>query len=305
VTNVVPSQYREVSVTSVDFPLTAERLRDFLVGREVYRRTRFVVARHGPDTAIVEVETASGSHIMAVATGATILALPDECAFVRAPDVDTGVPTALASAARTHAPGSAAVVVQGRYQHVNFILDPSPVVVRVVDVVPPGPPKLIDQAERILALAEGLPPVSLIADVVDLADLAQSHPASRYLLPCRGSGFSAKEAAEVAFLDERPPRQDWTLIGCSRSRELHRWFYGDLPEMVEMCPRVLAATRRQAEVTLTKCCLLEDRIACEGDTVVVPWGASLEQVGRGLRSVVDLGVPAQAEAGLPRSSPRR
>jgi hypothetical protein len=301
VTNLVPSQYREVSVTSVDFALSAAPLRDFLVGREVYRRTRFVVLRRGPDAAIVEVERSPGKQVMAVVTAATVLALPDECAFVVAPEVDTGVPSSLAHAARTYAPGSRAVVVQGRYQHINFILDPSPVVVRVVDVVPPEPPKLVDQAERVLALAEGLSPVSLVAHVVDLADLARSHPASRYLLPCRGSGFVAEGATEgapeVAFLDERPPRQDWTLIGCSRSRELHRWFYGDLPEMVDMCPRVLAAGHGGATpgVTLTKCCLLEDRIDCEGDTVVVPWGASLEQVGRGLRAVVELAAKKEVD----------
>jgi hypothetical protein len=287
-TNRVPSQYREVSVTSVDFPLEADRLSAFLLGREVYKRTRFVVVRHGPETALVEVDKAPGSELMAVVTNVSMLALPSECAFVTAADVDTGVPSSLARAARALAPSARAVVVEGRYHHINFILDPSPLVVRVVDVVPPGPPKLVDQAERVLATAEGLPPIDLVPDLVDLADLARSHPAPRYLLPCRGSGFVADRGdggVEVAFLDERPPRQDWTLIGCSRSRELHRWFYGDLPDTVEMCPRVLAARPREggAGVTLTKCCLLEDRIECDGDTVVVPWGASLEQVRQGLR----------------------
>ena len=37
---------------------------------------------------------------------------------------------------------------------------------------------------------------------------------------------------------------------------------------------------------LTKCCLLEDRVASDGDTVVVPWGASLAQISEGLRLAV-------------------
>jgi hypothetical protein len=60
-----------------------------------------------------------------------------------------------------------------------------------------------------------------------------------------------------------------------------------------MCPRVLAASRGGVGVgvgvTLTKCCLLEDRIDCDGDMVVVPWGASLEQVRQGLHAAAGLG----------------
>jgi hypothetical protein len=286
VTNLVPPQYREVSVTSVDFPLSGARVREFLLGREVYRRTRWAVLRRGPDTAIAEVEKEPGGQVMAVVTGVSVLALPEDCAFVTAPEVDTAVPSSLAAAARHHAPGTRAVVVEGRYHHINLIVDPAPVVVRVLDVVPPGPAKLLDQAQRVLAVAEDLPPIELVGDIVDLADLARAHPASRYLLPCRGSGFVAAGGQEVAFLDERPARQDWTLIGCARSRELHQWFYRDLPETVEMCPRTLSRSRPFSHpvATLTKCCLLEDRIERDGDTVVVPWGASLAQVRLGLET---------------------
>ncbi len=284
--NLVPRQYREVSVTAVDFSLTAEELTRHFLGREVYQRTRYLVVRHETETAVVEVSAAAGTQVMRVVTAVDVLAGPAECAFVVDPDCDTGVPSSLAAAAAWWAPGCRGVVVEGRYHHVNFILDPCRARVRVVDVVPPGPPKLVDQASRLLAGAEDLPPIELVADVVDLADLARAHPAPRYLLPCRGSGFTASPGTEVDFLDERPPRQDWTLIGCSRSRELHRWFYGDLPTTVEMCPRVLAAARpgEATTVTLTKCCLLEDRIDDGGDTVVVPWGASLHQVRQGLEA---------------------
>ena len=37
---------------------------------------------------------------------------------------------------------------------------------------------------------------------------------------------------------------------------------------------------------LTKCCLLEDRVASDGNAVVVPWGASLTQIRDGLRLAV-------------------
>lgn len=315
--NFVPRQYREVAVVSVSFPLTASALARYFGGREVYRRTRYVVVRNGSDTAIVALETAPGPPIMTAALGVTVLALPFECAFLVNPETDTGVPSSLVAAAQAAGVSSRAVVVEGRYHHINFVLDPAPVRIRVVDVVPPAPAKLVDQVARVLAVAEDRPPVEVIPDVIALGDLARLSPASRYLLPCRGSGFTGS-GAEVSFLDERPPRQDWTLIGCARSRELHRWFYGDVPPAVDMCPRTLAAASSGGPpsapalgdefpalgdevpaVTLTKCCLLEDRVDVAGRTVVVPWGASLAQIGQGLDEATRLYVaPGEETQGV-------
>jgi hypothetical protein len=289
VTNRVPGQYRQVSVSEVDFPLDEDRLRRHFLGREVYRRTRYAVVRNHGRTAIVGVETDGQDRLMATVTGVEILAPADDCAFFTAPDVDTAVPSALAEAARHLSGGARGVVVEGRYHHVSFILDPAPLPVRVTEVVPPAPAKLADQAARVLAMAEALPPIELVPDVVDMTALARQHPAPRYLLPCRGSGVVI-DGAQVEFLDERPPRQEWTLIGCARSRALHQWFYGDVPETVEMCPRL--RPRPAGTATLTKCCLLEDRNETEGDAVVVPWGASLDQVRAGLAALASSRMPS-------------
>jgi hypothetical protein len=51
------------------------------------------------------------------------------------------------------------VVVEGRYSHVSFILNAAPLVLRVLDIVPPFPSKLLDQVHRVLETAESLPPV--------------------------------------------------------------------------------------------------------------------------------------------------
>ena len=45
--NLVPAQYREVSVAEVPVPLEECALRAYLTGRDVYRRTRYVIARNG------------------------------------------------------------------------------------------------------------------------------------------------------------------------------------------------------------------------------------------------------------------
>jgi hypothetical protein len=228
---------------------------------------------------------------------------------VDAPGTDTAVPTQLARAAAGHAPGARCVIVRGRYGHISFIADPAPVPVRVVEVVPPWPPKLVDQLERVLDLAEDLPPVELVTDLVDLAALAGTRPAEHYLFPCRagqGSETAAPDAAgpangvPVSYLDEIPERAPWTLVGCARSRSIHDWFYGGDVPTVDMCPRNLAARARPAgpggaagpAPVITKCCLLEDRVSSDDGLVVVPWGASLAQIRDGLRLALATAHPA-------------
>lgn len=286
--NLVPRRYRSVSVAEVDVPLTEEALRRHLAGREAYRRTEFVVARRGAERALVRVRKESDEPLFSPIVEAELLAGPGECVEVAAPEVDTAVPTQLGRAARDLAPGARCAIVRGRYEHVSFILDPAPIPVRVTEVAPPRPAKLVDQVERVLATAEDLPPVDLRPEVTDIEALAGSRPSPRYLYPCRGSG-AAPGGAEVAYLDERPPREDWVLVGCDRSRQIHRWVYGDDPPSVEMCPRELTAP---SEVpTLTKCCMLEFGIERDGTMVVVPWGASLDEIRGGLRALLRVAEP--------------
>jgi hypothetical protein len=275
--------YRGLSVQETDIPLTAASIESFLLGREVYRRTEFLVLREGGGrTALVAVRKASEEPLFSPVVEARVLAGPQETAWVESPDTDVGNATALAAAA---VPGARVSVVLGRFEHVNFIWEPAPIPVRVTEVVPPEPPKLLAQARQAVAYDEDLPPVRLELDAVRVEELAAAHPAASYLLPCRGSGTQL--GAPVSFLDTRPAqrRDDWLLIGCERSVQFHRHFYGDEPERVDLCPRARAA-RVPTGATLTKCCLLERGLEVDGDTAVVPWGANLDEVREGLRKLL-------------------
>ncbi|HVS42999.1 MAG TPA: hypothetical protein VMU20_12080 [Candidatus Dormibacteraeota bacterium] len=290
--NVVPRRYRDVSVAEVDRPLDPASLRDHLLGRDSYRRTRFIIARHGDQTAVVRVERATDEPLFSPITGVEVLALPHECALLRLPDVDTAVPSQLAAAAVGLAPEARCVVVHGRYEHLSFILDPQPLRVTVVEVVPPEPPKLLDQCRRVLETADELPPIELVPQLVDLRELgARDRDGRGRLLPCRGSGVTL-DGTEVAYLDQHPERRDWLLLGCARSREIHRWFYGDDADSVDICPRRIDAPAP----VLTKCCLLEEHLEVTPGRVTVPWGASLDLVRGGLREVARIAEPAWAPA---------
>jgi len=185
------------------------------------------------------------------------------------------------------------VVVHGRYAHVSFIIDPVPLRVTVREVVPPHPAKLLDQAQRVLSVAETLPPMELVPDVVEFDQLAQGMTATSYLLPCRGGGVSI-DGATVRYLDERPAREAWLLLGCERSEQIHESFYGERAPQVDICPRKRPGG---GGATLAKCCLLETHNQVDADrTVVVPWGASLALIADALATLAREWEPTWAPA---------
>jgi hypothetical protein len=285
----VPSAYRGVSVAEIEGPLTDVRLRTHFLGREAYRRTRFLAVRNElGEAALVGVEKESEEPLFSRITQVTLLAGPDECAFVVDSAADTAVPSELARVALAAAPAARAVIVQGRYEHVSFIIDPDPLRVVVHEVVPPHPAKLVDQVQRVLNVAEDLPPMLVVPDLVNLAEVMVSEGGDHYLLPCRGSGVDV-EGVRLDFLDQRPTQAPWQLVGCARSREIHQWFYGAAPQGIDMCPR--ERTRDADQPTITKCCLLEDAVVTEGRSVVVPWGATLPQVRAALETVASIWEP--------------
>jgi hypothetical protein len=299
--NLVPNRYRGVSVATVpaDVPLDEEGLRGYLLGRDAYRRTRFVVCRRDPavpgPTALVHVSRASDTELFSPVVGVELLAGPERCTYVVEPEADTGIPSVLAAVARGRAPGSYAVVVQGRYEHVNFIVDPRPLRLVVREVVPPEPAKLADQVRRIIAVTETLPPIEVVPELTRLADLAElsgNPPGAHYLLPCRGAGGEVP-GSPVSYLDEHPERADWTLLGCERSRMIHHWFYGEDPPRVDLCPKqAVLAGGRPADLTLTKCCLQEEHVDAGDGWVCVPWGSSLDHIREALARLVAQEEPA-------------
>jgi hypothetical protein len=245
-------------VQDVDVPLTADAIGALLSRRDIYRRTAFLVLRNHGDTALVAVRPGDPDALFSPVAGLRVVSGPQATAWIEDPSADVSNASALAAAALARRrDGVLGYVVQGRFEHVNFIWRPAPLTVRVTEVVPPHPPKLLAMAEQAVGFDEDLPPVTLIPDTVDVRDLMADHPAPHYLLPCRGSGVAS--GGEVSFLDCHPePRPDWLLIGCDRSAQFCEHFYGAQPRRIDLCPRARAgAAAPPGERLLTKCCLLE------------------------------------------------
>lgn len=296
--NSITRPYRGLSMQEVNIALTDESaILEYVLGREVYRRTEWLLLANGDDHALVAVRKESFEPLFSPVTQARVLAGPDRTAWIEDAETDVGNATSLAAAAaRLGRDDIDAYAVQGRYEHVNVIWRPTPVRIVVTEVVPPEPAKLLDMARQVLEFDDELPPVDLVLDAVDIRVMAHDNPSTGYLLPCRGSGVDLP--GEVSFLDTRPEhREDWTLIGCERSLQFHRHFYGDEPPQVDLCPNRRAAEIEAGTLVLTKCCLLERGVERAGDSAVVPWGSTLDEVRLALRLLTGVG-PIVEPAGI-------
>lgn len=287
--NLVPLPYRQVSVQPYSGAMTEQAITEHLMGREAYRRTNFIVLHRGEvahsPLAVVAIERTTDEPLFSPIVAVEVLSLPDTTQFAHDADTDCANRSALAACARRNGvTRQGTLVVQGRYDHINFIHHPAPLVLRIVEVAPPEPPKLYDLVRHVLGYAD-LPPIIAELERIDIAELARQAPVDEYLVPCRSGGLE-NIGARVSCLDERPAeRRDWTLIGCERSLQFHRHYYGDEPPRIEMCPRRIAGHR--SEPTMLKCCLLEFDIERDDQTMVVPWGTDLAMVERALRQLVD------------------
>ena len=281
--NLVPLPYRRVSVQPYPGEMTEGGIRSHLMGKEAYRRTDFVILTKSASTAVAAITAPDREALFSPIDSVEVVSLPATTVFVEAPETDPSNPSALAAKARELGVGpEGTLVVRGMYEHVNFIHRPDPKVIRIVEVAPPDPPKLLGMVEQVLSYAE-LPPIRLELERIDLRELAKTSTPEAFLAPCRSGGLE-ELGAPVYFLDERPDRQNWTLLGCERSLQFHRHYYGDEPPRIEMCPRKLAGDR--SEPTLLKCCLLEFECELAGKVAVTPWGSDLKMVESALRTLV-------------------
>jgi hypothetical protein len=286
--NLVPLPYRQVSVQPYAGAMTEDGIRAHLLGREAYRRTNYVVLHRGlpgnAEVAVAAITRSGDENLFGEITEVDVVALPDDCVFAQDPSTDCANPSALAALAHRLGVGSSrTLVVWGMYDHINFIHRPDPLVLRVVEVSPPDPPKLFDLVSRVLSHVD-LPPIRIELERIDLNSLVREHAASEYLVPCRSGGLD-QIGGHVSFLDERPEKRgDWVLVGCERSLQFHRHYYGDEPPRVEMCPRRIAGARK--EPTMLKCCMAEFAVEREGEVIVVPWGTDLAMVEHALREGV-------------------
>ena len=281
--NFVPESYRKVSVQPYTGGMTENKIRKYLIGKEAYRHTEFIILENSKSCAIAMINRLEGDSLFSPIKDLVLVAYSETCVLVEDRTVDTANNTALASKAEELGLSKqSTLIVRGLDDHVNFINHPDPIRIQVLEVIPPEPPKLLRMVEHVLTYA-ALPAIKLEVQEIDIRDLAGKAKNTKALLvPCRSSGLDFE--IPTYFLDEHPNRHNWLLLGCERSLQIHEHFYGDRPLCVDICPRNF--THDNGVLQLIKCCLLEKDIEMDGHRVVVPWGSTLRHVEHALETLI-------------------
>jgi hypothetical protein len=120
--NLVPLPYNRIAVQHVDFALDEAEMKSFLRGKEAWFETDYVVFRRGGDCSIVVVQKEEPKNLFCKITEVGIISLPDASRWIDDFTIDTSNPSALAEKARAlGVRPSETLVVNGLYEHVNFI----------------------------------------------------------------------------------------------------------------------------------------------------------------------------------------
>ena len=281
--NFVPESYRKVSVQPYTGSMTENKIKKYLIGKEAYHHTEFIILENSGSCVIAMIDRQKGDSLFSPITDLVLLAHSERCVLVEDHTLDTANNTALANKAEELGLSKqSTLIVRGLDDHVNFINQPDPIRIQVLEVIPPEPPKLLRMVQHVLPYAD-LPPIKLEVQEIDIRDLAdKTQNTEAMLVPCRSSGLDF--IVPTYYLDEHPKRQNWLMLGCEKSLQIHEHFYGDRPLCIDICPRNFKHDNRVFQ--LIKCCLLEKEIEMNGKRVVVPWGSTLRQVEHALETLI-------------------
>jgi len=140
--NFVPESFRQVSVQPYNGEMTEDDIRKHLVGKDAYRRTEYIILEQSETCAIAMISRPDDESLFSPIKDISLVVLPTTCVLAEDHTVDTANDTVLAAKAKELGLGKeSTLIVRGQDDHVNFIHHPDPVRIRVVEVIPPKPPK--------------------------------------------------------------------------------------------------------------------------------------------------------------------
>ena len=270
---MIPHHCNAVSMVEASFELSKANILKELQGRKVYHKTRWLVLRRGKGKkgqyAVVEIES-HGYGMFKNIDKVKIISLPKETAFVHAPKADPFNHNSMSAVLERT--GRRAAVVEAMFDHITFVTKEDPVIIHLLDVVPPSPSKLEIMAPKVLTSMSLDHPVHFDTKIVDLTKLVKT---KEVVYPCRARNMGKHKHAK--FLHEVPKLDDHvTLVGCDISRRIFYSEYKRMPGFVNMCPKNFVKNIKGLK--LIRCCLVEDQALQEGDMVMVPWGVRMEDL---------------------------
>ena len=263
---------KDVSVRDVDFDLIPEVIAEKMSDWTSYARCDYLVLRNGGSYATLKVAKENAVGLFKKVTGYEILSLPEETDYVLDDSVDVLNIPMLAHIQSEH-PGRA-VIIEGMFSHVVFIKDLEPLILNVVDSVPPSPSKLGVLVRKALDSDFIDHPIIVREYDIDMSEKVSEVRTEGVMFPCRVSGIVADRP--TYYLDSNPElKHEVTLIGCNLSKRIFESLYRRPVEFINVCPADNITAKGK---TIVKCCKIKEGHVIEGDVVKVPWGATVPEI---------------------------
>jgi len=279
---MIPRHCGDVGVAEVSFKLTEKNLREHFTGRRSYTRTKFYAVTNGDDWAVIEVSKKITKKLFQSVESIKVLSLPDRTRFVHEPELDVLDIRNLLDV--QHRNKGKLVVFKGRFEHVSFVDVKLPAKVRVIDVVPPNPPKL-DVLIKELAGKNSL--LKIDTEVIDIAEMIAGKERDA-MLPCRASYEGMSKRSKWKYLDQAPTLSEGQvrsslLVGCPLSARIFEEIYGSKPKLANICARETVEVGARDPPTISRCCRVKEGVEVDGRMIIVPWGANICEVAEALR----------------------
>jgi len=263
---------KDVSVREVGFDLTSEKIAENMSDWKAYARCEFLVLRNGDGFAVLKVTKEDGIGLFRKVSDYEILSLPENTDYVNDETIDVLNIPSLARIQSEH-PGKG-VVIEGMFSHIVFIKDLEPMMLEVVDNVPPSPSKLGVLVRKALDSDFIDLPIMVHEIVIDMASKVSDVKTEGVMFPCKVSGLKA--GIPTYYLDGSPELEhEITLIGCNLSKRIFESLYRKTPEFINVCPADNVDGKKK---TIVKCCKVKEGHVIEGNVAKVPWGATVPEI---------------------------
>ena len=272
---------KDVSVREVDFDLKSEVIKEKMSDWTSYARCEYLILKNDDRYAALRISKEDSIGLFKKVTDFEILSLPDETDYVNDDTIDVLNIPMLAHIQDQHR--GRAVVVEGMFSHVVFIKDLRPVILNVIDSVPPSPSKLSVLVRKALDSDFIDHPILLNIRDIDMSEKISEVRTEGVMFPCRVSGIVAERP--TYYLDGYPElKHDVTLIGCNLSKRIFESLYRRKVEFINVCP---ADNIVEKGKTIVKCCKVKEGHVIEGDVVKVPWGATVPEIVDAINDLFD------------------
>ena len=263
---------KDVSVREVDFDLTSDMIKEKMSDWTSYARCEYLILKNKEGYAALRIFKEDTIGLFKKVTGFEILSLPGDTDYVKDDSIDVLNIPALAQIQSEHL--GRAVVIEGMFSHVVFIKDLKPVILNVIDSVPPSPSKLGVLVKKALDSDFIDHPILLRVKDIDMSEKISEVKTEGVMFPCKVSGIVADKP--TYYLDGNPElKHEVTLIGCNLSKRIFESLYRKPVEFINVCPADNVDGKKK---TIVKCCKIKEGHTIEGNIAKVPWGATVPEI---------------------------